>query len=198
MPGNSPWSYAGASDFASMLMMNRLMGQNGGGFGASTPPWLNAFQSGIRHGIPGVPGICLVAAELWGARDWRTLLVRSFLLGKAQESRCWSLVVFGYRVAGARLLNTGGFSGATIQLVQTSITPVTLDPGVYYLAQTSSDATVQVRTINLPAASGGMLNVGSVEKVGTAANAASSGVLPSTLGAISSASFGPAMVAFER
>jgi hypothetical protein len=105
-----------------------------------------------------------------------------------------------YSVDGTtKLINAGGFSGAAVATVTTSVTPVTLNPGPYYFAWTCSDATVGFRGIGFSTEMGNILNNQTVKKVGTAANAGSAGVLPSSLGAITG--FGGIthpIVAFER
>jgi hypothetical protein len=111
-----------------------------------------------------------------------------------------SIVDIGiYNAAGTtKVLSLGGITGGGTGVISTSITPVTLDPGVYFFAQVASDTTVAARVAAIPAASATILNANAVEKVGTAANAATAGVLPSSLGVITSATFNPVATVFER
>lgn len=105
-----------------------------------------------------------------------------------------------YGDAGARLLNTAGITAtaATTSGVATAFTQgaTTLQPGVYYLAWSSSVNTVAVR---VPATAGGVfLNVQATDKCGTAANAATAGILPATLGTITGSSIAILLSLFER
>lgn len=84
------------------------------------------------------------------------------------------------------LLHTGAVDANTTQVNNVAITARTLEPGHYWLAQTSDSATTQCRIINTPATEKTLMNAATVQ-VGTAANAASAGVLPATLGTITAA-----------
>lgn len=98
-----------------------------------------------------------------------------------------------------KIVNAGGFSGAAVAIVTTTITPVTLNPGPYYFAWTCSDSTVGFRALAFSTEMGNILNNQTVKKSGTAANAASGGVLPSSLGAITGvAAISQPFAAFER
>ena len=84
------------------------------------------------------------------------------------------------------LVETGALTTASAAVIETSVTAVTLEPGVYWFAQTADTSTTVVfRTIGFGAVQINWLNAGSVEKGGVAANTSSSAVFPSTLGAIS-------------
>jgi hypothetical protein len=91
-----------------------------------------------------------------------------------------------YSYAGAKLVDGGSFVELTGSGVQTnSITPVTLPAGVYWFAQSTDTSTsgqwpsVVITNTSLPS----MLSTNSTRSA-VAANAASGGVLPATLGTL--------------
>jgi hypothetical protein len=102
-----------------------------------------------------------------------------------------ALVSYGiYDATGTNLLlNSGTFSASSTGTKVNTITPVTLNPGVYWFAQTSSSGTVQslgTSQQNSGTATGWyyiLLNT-NYPRSGQAANSSSSGVLPSSLGTI--------------
>jgi hypothetical protein len=101
-------------------------------------------------------------------------------------------ITFGiYNMSGNKLLDSGTFAIATSPTIQTNTlgSPVTLSPGVYWLAQsstTNSGCTVLGIQPSDDTKHGEiMYNTNSV-RYGTAANAASFGVLPATLGTVTS------------
>jgi hypothetical protein len=93
--------------------------------------------------------------------------------------------------------NSGFSAGTTGVKTVTLGASVTLAPGAYYYAWTCSDATVQVRLLNNPGGQNSLLNAVTVEKNGTAANAASAGILPTTLGTITAATAAAMVAIFE-
>jgi hypothetical protein len=91
-----------------------------------------------------------------------------------------------YSYAGAKLVDGGSFVELTGSGVQTnSITPVTLPSGVYWFAQSTDTSSsgqwpaVVITNTSLP----GMLSQNAT-RAATAANAASGGILPATLGTL--------------
>ena len=107
-----------------------------------------------------------------------------------------------YNVDGTtRLVHTGGIDTqiADQGVIQTSVTAVTLEPGVYTLALTSTSTSVIARVINLTGNGMNLVNEGAtLPSFGIAANSSSSGVLPATLGVITdSTAINPAMVVFK-
>jgi hypothetical protein len=91
-----------------------------------------------------------------------------------------------YSYAGAKLVDGGSFVELTGSGVQTNaITPVTLPPGVYWLAQSTDTSTsgqwpaVAITQTTMPT----LLSANSTRSA-VAANAASGGVLPATLGTL--------------
>lgn len=107
-----------------------------------------------------------------------------------------------YTAAGStKLLSTGAVDTSAGTFKSVSITPVTLDPGVYWLAVTSNDATVQLRRVTGDSAIANQLNNNTVKKCGVATNSSTSGVLPSSLGSpviATGATVNMALVTFER
>ena len=102
-------------------------------------------------------------------------------------------VNFGiYNAAGNKLIDSGALSIATTNAqLSVSIAPVVLPAGTYYFAASQSTTAGQVLAFNLYniAAVTTVSAGGSVAKIGVAANATSLGVMPSTLGAISLATY---------
>ncbi len=101
-----------------------------------------------------------------------------------------------YSAAGNLLLDSGAFDGsyAAEGTVQTaSVTCVTLAPGTYYYAQTASSYVVE--PIGL-VGNGSLITVDAIanangSRFAVAANTASGGALPSTLGALGAEGTGP-------
>ncbi len=92
------------------------------------------------------------------------------------------------------LLESGAVDGNTTGQAVVSITAVTLEPGIYWLAATSDSATTQVVTLEDSSTVGQILNK-TATLFGTAANAATAGVLPATLGTITAATTRAAIMA---
>lgn len=78
-----------------------------------------------------------------------------------------------------------------------STVPYTLPPGKYWLAWTASSATPQA-TCSVITRVDLFFNANANKKLGTAANASVSGVLPSSLGAITASAVSPIVALFER
>ena len=102
-------------------------------------------------------------------------------------------VNFGiYNAAGNKLIDSGALSIAiTNAQLSVSIAPVVLPAGTYYFAASQSTDAGEVLAFDLYniAAVTTVSAGGSVAKIGVAANATSLGVMPSTLGAISLATY---------
>ena len=103
-------------------------------------------------------------------------------------------VNFGiYNAAGNKLIDSGALSIATTNAqLSVSIAPVVLPAGTYYFAasQSTDDGEVLAFNLNNIAAVTTVSAGGSgVAKIGVAANATSLGVMPSTLGTISLATY---------
>ena len=92
-----------------------------------------------------------------------------------------------YDIAGNRLLHTGALDANTTQILTTAITAVTLEPGIYWQAQTSDSATTAMRTNPWGTLEQSLLNDSGAILTGKGANASSAGVLPATLGAVTAA-----------
>jgi hypothetical protein len=103
-----------------------------------------------------------------------------------------------YDVDKNLLLETGALAADASGRIRTTITAVTLEPGVYFFAQTVDDSTATFLALNVAASPFDALNEGTTKRVGSTANAASAGVLPATLGVITaSTTRKPAFVLFE-
>ncbi|KKK56778.1 hypothetical protein LCGC14_3061140, partial [marine sediment metagenome] len=100
-----------------------------------------------------------------------------------------------------RLLHTGAVGTAIADqgIQQTSITAVTLEPGVYFFAHTSTSLNVDARAWNLAVGVWGpVMNSGSSRRIAIAANLSSGGVLPATLGNLTSqTNMNPPICLFE-
>ncbi len=95
------------------------------------------------------------------------------------------------------VLESGAISTTSTGVISTSITAVTIEPGVYFLADTADNTTVQTRKVTFPTQVRGLMNKQTVKKHGTGANSSTAAVFPSTIGAISDASNTPTMALFE-
>lgn len=102
----------------------------------------------------------------------------------SQSGSTWDVGI--YDAAGNKIASTGAvaFTTANTNVTKAFGTPVTLYAGqVYWFAYTSASSASNIYgwpSVN----SNSLMNTGTSARMGTAANAASSGVLPSTLGAI--------------
>ena len=103
-----------------------------------------------------------------------------------------------FDVNGNLVLETGALDANTVQLNTTSITAVTLEPGIYWQGQTADTTTVQLRDLVRGSTEVSFLNAsGTIIADGTTGNAGSVGTLPSTMGAlVSNAVRQPAAVLF--
>ena len=104
-----------------------------------------------------------------------------------------------YTAAKDLLVHTGALAADAIAVNKTAISPtVTVEPGVYYFAQTTDDAATVSTRIDTSTLSTDLLLEGSSPKIGRAANASVAGVLPATLGTITSGiTRNPIVVIFE-
>ena len=90
---------------------------------------------------------------------------------------------------GHLLIDTGAVSVATNGIKEVTLgTPYLLQPGWYWYMFTITDSAVTLRAIAMASNVNNLLNQGTVQR-GQAANAASAGVLPATLGAITGQNF---------
>ncbi|HTD23739.1 MAG TPA: hypothetical protein VK738_13860 [Terriglobales bacterium] len=107
-----------------------------------------------------------------------------------------------FDIFGNRLAYTGGFTTANSNTTSTTSllgSPITLNAGFYYFAQTNSSNIVTIVAANIAGGPGSIVISGGSKTWGTAANASSGGVLPATLGTITSSTLAnPAWVYFER
>lgn len=97
-----------------------------------------------------------------------------------------------YSADGTTLLFDAQINVSTGQAIgnrQASVSgaPITLNAGVYLFAYTCSDAAVTFLTVNTLTGANGLMNFAATKQYGTAGNAATSGVLPATLGTLTTA-----------
>lgn len=115
------------------------------------------------------------------------ITVRKITFSNGSTVTAAATATFGiYDISGNKLIDSGTFSTAVASQTVTNTlgTPVTLNPGVYWFAQSCSNTSnTSSGNINDSAAGRTMRNASGVRQ-GTAANSASSGVLPSTLGTV--------------
>lgn len=96
-----------------------------------------------------------------------------------------------------KLLDSGTFDGGTTGVHTNTISAVTLTPGTYWLAQTGTSSSIStLASASLSNDQRDLMNAVYV-KAGLAANAATVGVLPGSLGIVSSANFGTVYAIFE-
>ena len=107
-----------------------------------------------------------------------------------------------YNSAGNRILYTGGFGTSSVGAINPAIlgAPVLVPAGVYYFAQTSTNNVITFR--QLTAYLGTIFGATNAQRYGIAANPATNGVLPTSLGSFglftASQSIFPALAFFER
>ena len=102
-----------------------------------------------------------------------------------------------YDASGNLYLKSGAISATSTGFLTDAITAVTVEPGVYFFAQTCDSTTVQVSHTTIPNRPTTVLNAQTVKKIGLAANSSSAGILPATLGTITASNISPAAVSFE-
>jgi hypothetical protein len=98
-----------------------------------------------------------------------------------------------YSAAGAKLIDSGTFSATAGGVkLNTLGTPVTLPPGVYYLAWSTSNATAVMYCYSVSAqpVNNILTGISGATYFASAANATSAGVMPSTLGTLTTLSTG--------
>jgi hypothetical protein len=102
-----------------------------------------------------------------------------------------------YDAAGNRVVTTGAQSTTNTGIFSVTLsTPVTLVPGVYYSAWTGDNTTVILRALTTGQTSETYMRTNAARN-GSAANASAAGVLPATLGTITSTAYNVAAVWFE-
>lgn len=166
-----------------------------GGFWSSGFPLMASWgTSGITAGNPSTSIDQLVVFQFTLQSTW-TIRQVSCNITTGQSG---GLVNFGiYTAAGNKVLDSGGLTATSSNVTQSNaITPVVLPPGVYYFAQSSHNTTTQVTAFTGSSTQmNTLLNLNGTVKVGTAANATVSGVMPATLGTITAVNNAPAMAA---
>ncbi len=176
---------------------------NGGG-----PP-LNGVNSGGFFGMTIWPptstgGFTGIAGAINQVVVWQFVLPFAAVVNKVTVSVFNSAVGQGdvgiYSLTGQRLIYTNGginmnvAGGQTVSIVGG---PITMPAGIYYLAQVASviTGTIQMVCLNAPWLIVMTNNVGTTHSA-TAANAASAGILPATLGGLTLQQLVPPVLAF--
>ena len=161
-----------------------------GGFWSAGFPMMIMYVASFTGGV-------LVSTAVNQVLVWQFLLETPITIRNLSScvysGSAGATVNFGiYNAAGNKLIDSGALSLAiTNTQLSVSIAPVVLPAGTYYFAASQSIAAGQVLafTVNNLAAVTTVSAGGSVAKIGVAANATSLGVMPSTLGAISLATY---------
>jgi hypothetical protein len=112
------------------------------------------------------------------------------------DASCSSLMLnSGVMTAGGSPdINVAGVKTKTI-----SGGPVTLNPGVYWLAMTTDSTTLTLRSTSIPSQAISMLNAQSNKKFAQGGNNGSAGTFPATCGSLTvAASNQPPIVLLER
>ena len=161
-----------------------------GGFWSAGFPMMIMYVASFTGGV-------LVSTAVNQVLVWQFLLETPITIRNLSScvysGSAGATVNFGiYNAAGNKLIDSGALSIAiTNAQLSVSIAPVVLPAGTYYFAASQSTTAGQVLafTVNNLAAVTTVSAGGSVAKIGVAANATSLGVMPSTLGAISLATY---------
>lgn len=98
-----------------------------------------------------------------------------------------------------KLIDSGTFATtSTGAFLTNTITPVTLNPGVYFFAQSASSSST-LTMVSLANDSNSLSNIinHQASRAGTAANSATSGVLPGSLGTITASAVNATVAIFE-
>lgn len=169
------------------------------GQGGFWGPGLCENMHGWSNGITDIP-IVTTANEV---RVRQFILQSSFTIGHISiylGDGAYSGTTFNfgiYSASGNLLLDSGAFNGAyavegTVQTL--SITSVTLTPGTYYFAQTASSYVVEPLGVSGTASliSANAIANATTPRFAIAANTASGGALPSTLGTLTAEGSNPA------
>ena len=164
---------------------------------------LGFLSSSIMHGGQAMVNAALIA----GANEVRaTQFVLLFRITIGQLSFHVTTLDVGKFVGtgiysadrNTLLLESGGVSTTTTGVKVTALgTPVTLEPGIYWQADTTDSTVVQMRKVSMTSMDS-LLNSQTLEKMGIAANTSTAGALPATLGAITAAAQSPLYVIYER
>ena len=119
-------------------------------------------------------------------------LNRVFTISKvswsATDTSAGSKVSFGiYNTALNKLVDSGTFDGSISTSQTNTITPVTLQPGTYWLAMTATDTTVSgVSAINVTTGNFWAYINNASTKIGISTVVSVAGVMPNSLGSITS------------
>jgi hypothetical protein len=98
------------------------------------------------------------------------------------------------------IMSSGGTPNinAVAQYTVTVASPVTLNPGVYWLGMTTDSAALILHGLSLASRSINQINGQTAKRMGIAANAGSAGAFPASCGAVTASTAVPPIVTFER
>lgn len=170
-------------------VLTSLSWPNGPGVNINTSPvgyFIPAWLPGTSTGVTADGGIVGTANQLLVTQFVLpyTITVRQ-MTWQVTTAVASSVMAAGiYDASGNKLVAADNVSSATTGIKTTAVGPVTLNPGVYYFAQCASSTSVAATTILVNTNLSNILNHNATKRQGGAANAMSSGVLPSTLGGI--------------
>lgn len=145
--------------------------------------------------IAGIAGSAQTVSTAQQVRSCQFVLGEQYTITKvtitvAVAGAAGSTVTAGiYSADGTtKLIDSGTFDGTSNTTQTKTISPVTLPPGVYHFAQScSTPTTLTANCITQGSMIALLLNNQTIKKCGIATNAAVAGVLPASLGGISSA-----------
>lgn len=129
-----------------------------------------------------------------------SITVRKITISVTGAGAAASTITVGiYSADGnTKLLDSGTFNGASVTIQTNTITAVTFNPGTYFLAQTVVTSAAIPLASSLANTSMQTIINANVVRIGNAANVASAGgVLPATLGVITSTAINTTLAMFE-
>jgi hypothetical protein len=147
-----------------------------------TPPSISGITVGVTPGQVSVFQFQLTA-------KWTISSAALYVVTGAAASTVNAGI---YNSAGSKLIDSGGLNSASSSTSRmATFAPVTLPPGTYYFAQSTTSSGVTVEGFPISSAAWeALLNASGAVKVGQAANSTVGSSLPATLGTITSDSLG--------
>jgi hypothetical protein len=174
-------------------------GGGGGGVAISTsglgyviPAWNPSDSTIVSNGqIVASPNQLLVTQFV--LRDTLTVVHFTFDVTNGGGNSALGL----YDQSGNKLVAADNVNTGSTGVHRVAVTSTVLSPGIYYWVQCADNTSVQMACLQTSSVFNNLLNAGTVVRQGTAANAMSSGILPSTLGALTAALAYPVMAVLE-
>lgn len=154
-----------------------------GGFWSAGFPMMAPYGLAVTNGTVSTTIDQITVFQFTLSSPWTVRTVACNVVGSAAGGS----FNFGiYSTAGNKLVDSGSLSGVSANvIVSNTITPVTLPAGSYYFAVSAhaTASTVTAYSLNSTVLESVLNNSGTV-KVGQAANKTATGVMPATLGTI--------------